>query len=82
MSNYIKYRDAIALAIATAQFPYNALGIIVEGKTVPKKDYWDQQTREFKEARCVEAQAVLSVMSGIGLELVMQEALNDYLSEK
>lgn len=79
---YNKVREDIAKAIATAQYPYNAIGIVVKDTTITRDEFWNMQGEDFKNKRLLEAQAALDVMSGYGLENVMAVAFDKYLEGK
>lgn len=81
-TEYIRIRDEIAKAIATAKYPYNALGIIIDGQTISRNEFWNMQGESFKESKLIEAQAAMSVMAEIGYNNVIVSAFEDYVSEK
>jgi len=79
---YTQLREDNAKAIATAQYPYNAIGIVVKGTTITRDDFRNMQGETFRNKRLLEAQAALDVMSSYGLENVMAVAFDKYLEEK
>lgn len=82
LNQYIKVREDIAKAIATAQYPYNVIGIVVKDNTITRDEFWNMQSEDFKNKRLLEAQAALDVMSGYGLENVMAVSFDKYIEEK